>query len=150
MYNVSDLNTYKSKEIFKMKNSYPIILTPGANGYVVFIPDFNSGSQGNNITEAIEMARDAIGILGIDLEDDGIEIPMPSDLKSIRAKENEILTLVDVDFAEYRRQNDMRMVRRNVTLPSWLDAAAEKSGINVSAILQKALKEELHMTGPKS
>ena len=133
-----------------MKNSYPIILTLGANGYVVFIPDFNSGSQGGTITEAIEMARDAIGILGIDLEDDGIELPMPSDLKSIQVKENEILTLVDVDFAEYRRQNDMRMVRRNVTLPSWLDAAAEKSGINVSAILQKALKEELHMTGPKS
>ena len=60
--------------------------------------------------------------------------------------ENDIVSLVDVDFSEYRRQQDMRTVRRNVTLPSWLNFEAEKSGVNVSAILQRALKQELHIT----
>lgn len=130
-----------------MKNSYPVILTPCEGGYVVYIPDFNINTEGKTITDALEMAKDAIGIIGIELEDRKEVLPMPADIKSV-AKENEddIVSLVAVDFTEYRRKNDMRSVRRNVTLPSWLDFEAEKSGINVSAILQRALKQELHIT----
>ncbi len=92
------------------------------------------------------MARDAIGLIGIDMEDDKRTLPTPTALNAVvKEDENYIVTLVDVDFAEYRRKNDTRTVRRNVTLPSWLDFEAEKSGVNVSAILQRALKQELHL-----
>ena len=128
-----------------MKNAYPVVLTKGKNHIVVYIPDFNVNTQGKDYAEAIEMARDAIGIMGIDMEDDGETIPAPSDLSSVKTDASDIVTLVDVDFAEYRRQNDMRTVRRNVTLPSWLNFEAEKSGINVSAVLQRALKAELRI-----
>ena len=128
-----------------MKNSYPIILTPDAGGYVVEIPDFAIGTQGDSIPEAMEMARDAIGLMGIDMEDDGKSLPIPSTLESVSKGPGDIVTLVDVDFTEYRRQNDMRSVRRNVSLPCWLNAAAEKAGINVSAVLQAALKQQLHL-----
>lgn len=130
-----------------MKNSYPIVLTPDKVGFVVYIPDFNINTEGDTLTEAIEMARDAIGLMGIDMEDDRKALPTPSEMNSVtKETESDIVTLVDVDFAEYRRQNDMRTVRRNVTLPSWLDFEAEKSGVNVSAILQRALKQELNIT----
>lgn len=128
-----------------MKNSYPIILTPDAGVYVVEIPDFAIGTQGDSIPEAMEMARDAIGLMGIDMEDDGKSLPIPSTLESVSKGPGDIVTLVDVDFTEYRRQNDMRSVRRNVSLPCWLNAAAEKAGINVSAVLQAALKQQLHL-----
>ena len=128
-----------------MKNSYPIILTPDAGGYVVEIPDFAIGTQGDSIPEAMEMARDAIGLMGIDMEDDGKSLPIPSTLESVSKGPGDIVTLVDVDFTEYRRKNDMRSVRRNVSLPCWLNAAAEKAGINVSAVLQAALKQQLHL-----
>lgn len=129
-----------------MKNSYPVILTSCEGGYVVFIPDFNINTEGNTITDALEMSKDAIGIIGIELEDRSEALPVPTDIKLV-AKENadDIVSLVTVDFTEYRRQNDMRSVRRNVTLPSWLDYEAHKSGVNVSAILQRALKQELHL-----
>ena len=134
-----------SKEESFLKNSYPIILTPDAGGYVVEIPDFAIGTQGDSIPEAMEMARDAIGLMGIDMEDDGKSLPIPSTLESVSKGPGDIVTLVDVDFTEYRRQNDMRSVRRNVSLPCWLNAAAEKAGINVSAVLQAALKQQLHL-----
>ena len=114
---------------------------------MVYIPDFNINTEGDTLTEAIKMARDAIGIMGIDMEDDKKDLPAPTaitDVKTISA--DDIVSLVDVDFTEYRRQNEQRMVRRNVTLPSWLNFEAEKSGVNVSAILQRALKKELHIT----
>ena len=109
------------------------------------IPDFAIGTQGDSIPEAMEMARDAIGLMGIDMEDDGKSLPIPSTLESVSKGPGDIVTLVDVDFTEYRRQNDMRSVRRNVSLPCWLNAAAEKAGINVSAVLQAALKQQLHL-----
>ena len=129
-----------------MKNSYPIILTPDKTGYVVYIPDFNINTEGDTLTEAIEMARYAIGLMGIDMEDDKKELPAPTPINSVtKTAANDIISLVDVDFTEYRRQNDMRSVCRNVTLPSWLDFEATKSGINVSALLQRALKQELRL-----
>lgn len=129
-----------------MKNSYPVILTPCEGGYVVFIPDFNINTEGANLTDALEMAQDAIGIIGIEMEDRKDALPEPTDINAVQ-KENDsdIVSLVAVDFAEYRRQNDMRAVRRNVTLPSWLDFEAKKSGINVSAVLQRALRQELNL-----
>lgn len=130
-----------------MKNSYPIILTPDDPGYIVFIPDFNVNTEGESLTEAIEMARDAIGLMGIDYEDDGKELPAPSSVFSVeKNSENDIVTLVDVDFAEYRRKNDLKTVKKNCTLPSWLSFEAEKAGINFSSVLQSALKKELKIS----
>ena len=130
-----------------MKAAYPIIMRQGEKFVVVEIPDFDIGTQGVDYAEAMEMARDAIGLMGIDMEDEGEAIPTPSDFREIETKyQDGVVTLVDVDFAEYRRQNDMRTVRRNVSLPSWLNAAAEKANLNVSAVLQAALKKELKVT----
>lgn len=129
-----------------MKTAYPIILKEGSkNNYIVFIPDFNINTEGADIATAIEMARDAIGILGIDIEDDSENLPKPSKLEKIKAEYRGIVTLVDVDFEAYRKKNDLRAVRKNCTIPSWLNVEAEKAGLNFSAILQTGLKKELKL-----
>lgn len=129
-----------------MKAAYPIVMQEGAKYIVVFVPDFGINTQGTDYADAMEMARDAIGLMGIDMEDEGEALPEPSTLAGVTERAaGGIVTLVDVDFAEYRRRNDLRTVRRNVSLPSWLNAEAEKAGLNVSAVLQTALKQELHI-----
>lgn len=129
-----------------MKAAYPIIMSKGKEQIVVFVPDFNINTQGRDYAEAMEMARDAIGLMGIDMEDEGEAIPLPSALsQATREKETDVATLVDVDFTAYRRKNDLRTVRRNVSLPSWLNAEAERAGLNVSAVLQTALKQALRI-----
>ncbi len=130
-----------------MKQAYPIILTQGEKFIVVDIPDFGIGTQGTDIADALAMARDAIGLVGIDMEDDGESLPMPCDLATVAAAHQDaIVTLVDVDFAEYRRKSDLRSVKKNCTIPSWLNVEAEKAGVNFSAVLQAALKRELRIT----
>ena len=126
-----------------MKAAYPVILTPGEKFVVVYVPDFGINTQGTDYADAMEMARDAIGLVGIDMEDDGEEIPAASALQSVEVPEDGVVTLVDVDFTEYRRRHEQRTVRRNVSLPAWLDAAATDAGLNVSAVLQAALKAAL-------
>ena len=111
--------------------AYPVIFTKTGDKkdtYLVYIPDMSIYTEGSSLTDAIEMARDAIGLKGITIEDMGDEIPLPSDTETAieKAKEDAddefdystgIMTLVDVNFAEYRMKNDNKMVRRNVTLP---------------------------------
>ncbi len=129
-----------------MKQAYPVILSQGEKFIVVYIPDFEINTQGNDIADAIEMARDAIGVVGIDMEDDGEALPEPTVISQVKAESaTDIITLVDVDFGEYRRKNDMRAVKKNCTIPSWLNFEAEKAGINFSAILTAALKSELNI-----
>lgn len=83
------------------------------------------------------------------MQDSGEALPESSSIASIQAKapSDAIVSLVDVDFAEYRRKNDIRVVKKNCTIPSWLNFEAERAGVNFSAILQAALKKELHITG---
>jgi predicted RNase H-like HicB family nuclease len=131
-------------EVKTMKNSYPIVLMPDKVGYVVYIPDFDINTEGDSMTEAIEMARDAIGLIGIEMEDRKQELPNPTSANDVvKESESYIVTFVDVDFTEYRKKNDMRAVKKNCTIPSWLNFEAEKAGINFSAVLQAALKKEL-------
>ena len=73
---------------------------------MVFVPDFNIYTEGKDFADAIEMARDAISLAGICIEDEGLNLPTPSDIASIKKQEGEVVTLVDVDFDDYRKRND--------------------------------------------
>lgn len=130
-----------------MKTVFPVILTPAENGYVVSVPDLQINTEGEDIPDAIAMARDAIGLWGISEENEGRSIPAASG-KLPPHGENEIATLVDIDFEAYRRANDLRSVRKNVTIPSWLNSLAEGAGINFSQILQESLKSRLNVADP--
>ena len=127
-----------------MRKAYRIILVPEDQGYTVFIPDFENGTQGKDLADALYMARDAIGSLGITMQDMGREIPEPG-AAEYELQPGEIESFVDVDFAEYRRKKDNKKVRKNVMIPSWLNEVAESENINFSRILEEALKERLEV-----
>lgn len=136
-----------------MKNIYPVIFTRSKNGYLVEVPDLEILTKGTDLGNAIDMARDAINLTCVDLEDDGEPIPAPTPIEKIDVSKGTFadvgpgtVSLVDTDTAEYRRSIETKTVRRNVTLPSWIDYAAEKAKVNVSKILQEALIKELGLT----
>lgn len=91
-----------------MRAAYPIVISQDDGCFVVFVPDFNVNAQGTDLADAIFMARDAIGLVGIDMEDEKEPLPTPSPINAIK-KENpdDIVTLVDVDFTKYRKENHM-------------------------------------------
>lgn len=127
-----------------MKAAYPIILTPAGNGYTVYVPDLDINTEGESLEDAIEMAEDAIGLWGITAQDTGKEIPNASKVLP-QCSGGDLTTFVVVDFDAYRRANDMRTVRKNVTIPNYLNELAEKASLNFSQLLQAALKKELNI-----
>lgn len=133
-----------------MKNVYPVFFTKTDTVVLVEVPDLQILTEGDNLADAIEMARDAIELKCVSMEDDGIQVPQPSDVNMLNVKngtfsdEGEtIISFVDIDSAEYRKKIDTKTVRRNVALPSWLNYEAEHAGINVSRVLQEALMNVL-------
>lgn len=142
-----------------MKQVYPTFILntddSSPHPFLVYVPDMEIFTEGDSLADSIEMARDAIGLAGISMEDHKEEIPAPSDQAAAmeKVKQNAedidfskgILTYVDVDFTEYRKRVDTKTVRRNVALPGWLNYEAEHAGINVSRVLQEALMNVLNV-----
>ena len=136
-----------------MKYAYPVIFTrteDEKDTILIEVPDLEIMTEGFGVADAIEMARDAIGLSGITLEDMSEPIPLPRDINEIDLKKSEFasaeksyVSLVDVDFTKYRKKVDNKMVRKKVTIPNWLNKAAEKEKINVSKVLQEALMEKI-------
>ena len=93
----------------------------------------------------MKMARDAIGLMGIDMQDDGEALPKPTDDGRKAGKCRGSRDALDVDFDEYRRANDLRAVKKNCTIPSWLNVAAEKAGLIFSNLLAEAIREKLKL-----
>lgn len=137
----------KRKDLIKRREVYPVVLKHAKEGgYDVFIPDFNKNTQGDDLVDALDMARDAIEMVGVFYEDEGKIIPKPSDISKVDAGKG-IKTLVAVDFEEYRRKTETRVIKKTLSIPSWLNVEAENAGINFSSTLQKALKAELQIEG---
>lgn len=142
-----------------MKQVYPTFILNTNDGsehsFLVCVPDMEIFTEGDTFADAIDMARDAIGLVGISMEDNNEELPVPSDQNTAIEKVQQdiedidfskgVLTYVDVDFSEYRKKVDTKTVRRNVALPSWLNYEAEHAGINVSRVLQEALMNVLNV-----
>ena len=135
-----------------MKEVYPVYFCKTKDMILIEVPDFNILSEGATMSDAINMARDAIELQCVSLEDENKPIPKPTDISSLNISNctfacngTVCISLVDINSSEYRRKTDTKTVRRNVALPSWLNYEAEKSGINVSRILQEALIATLNL-----
>jgi len=89
-----------------MKLVYPVVFTMMDRGLLVYVPNLDINTFGNNLLDAIEMARDAISLWCVCQEDNGVPLPTPSEISEVERKEGEIVTLVDIDTAKYRRMLD--------------------------------------------
>lgn len=129
-----------------MKNVYPVFFTKTNDDILIEVPDFSILTEGKDMNDAMEMARDAIELKCVSMEDNKEIIPNPTNINELDpssgtfSEDGEtIVSFVDIDSSMYRKKIDTKTVRRNVALPSWLNYEAEQAGVNVSRILQEAL-----------
>lgn len=128
---------------------YPAVFTPeAAGGYSINFPDLPSCySQGDTIEDGYKMAADILCCTLCDLEILGTKAPSPSVPMDISYDlETEFVALIGADTTEYRRVTDNKAVKKTLSIPNWLNIAAERAGINFSQVLQDALKDRLGIT----
>ena len=127
------------------KYVYPAIFEKEDSGYSVIFPDLEIATSGEDLSEAINMARDALCLMLYDMEERNAEIPPASELTEVATSGKQFVSLVECDTVEYRRFFDSKAVKKTLSIPAWLNTLAERADINFSAVLQKALKAELNI-----
>ena len=129
-----------------MKYAYAAVFTPEENGYNVDFPDIpGCYTSGDDIIDAVAMAQDVLNLTLYDMEQDKRPIPATSKPQDIKIAEEQFINVITVDTETYRRFYENKSVKKTLTLPMWLNERAERANINFSGILQKALKEHLHI-----
>lgn len=123
--------------------TYPAIFTLENDEYwVEFIDLKGCFSDGKTLAEAMENAKEAMGLFLEALT----EYPKcTTDIKSIKLKENQIISFVSVDLEEHKRKYENKSVKKTLSIPAWLNTMAEKENVNFSQILQKALIDTLNI-----
>lgn len=109
----------------------------------VIFPDFDVATSGMNDVDALESAKELLGITIFGYEEDNEKLPMPTQLADLTVEKNERVVLIDVYMPSIRMANINKSVNRTVTLPAWLNAKAMEMNINFSQLLQDAIKQQL-------
>ena len=131
-----------------MKLIYPAIFTPlqEQDGFCVTFPDLpGCVTQGLSLSEAIENAQDAASGWVLDELEDGNAAPSPSDVKKIEVEPDQFANLIMLDMDSYAEKYGAKAIRKNCTIPAWLNTAAELRNINFSQVLQEALVAKLNL-----
>ena len=126
---------------------YPAIFhTAEEGGFWVSFPDFPEClTEGDDMTQAYEMAVDALGLAITSREQANEDIPLASNFETISVSSGEFLTVIEFDLLSYRKKNNSRSVKKTLTIPEWLNEAATAAGINFSQVLQEALMQKVGM-----
>ncbi len=121
--------------------TYPAIFTCENGQYwVEFIDLDGCYSDGKTLAEAMENAKEAMGLYLEDLE----EYPKcTDDIKNISLEENQIISFVSINLLEHKRKYENKSIKKTLSIPAWLNTVAEKENVNFSQLLQKALIETL-------
>ena len=120
-----------------MKTAYPAIIHHENDEYWVEFPDLEGCfSDGETLADAASNASEALGMYLCSLMERNLDIPRPSDIRSV-SSEDGIVTVVATEPLAYRKST--KSVKKTLTIPEWLNIEAEKRHINFSSVLQQAL-----------
>ncbi|MGN1224419.1 MAG: type II toxin-antitoxin system HicB family antitoxin [Ruminococcus sp.] len=133
-----------------MKLSYPVCIYPNDTepGYTAIVPDLaGCVTCGDTIQDVFEMAVDAASGWVLTELEDGNPVPKASNIQEVHANEypDGFVSMLILDMDTYAEKYGEKAVRKNCTIPAWLNTLAEKNRVNFSAVLQEALVQKLHI-----
>lgn len=125
-----------------MKLIYPAVFYPfeNGNGYTVEVPDLpGCVSEGDSLAEAIIMGTDAASGWVLDELEDGNDIPAASNMSDIKNGKDGIVNLLVLDMDAYAEKYGNKAVRKNITIPAFMNTFVEKRGLSLSHVTQNAI-----------
>jgi predicted RNase H-like HicB family nuclease len=123
-----------------MQLTYPAIFYEGEGGYAVEVPDLpGCTSGGSTLAEAILMGTDAAAGWVLTELEDGRNAPVASPIKKIKPAVGGFVSMLVLDMDAYAEKYGNKAVRKNLTIPAWLNTFAEAKHINFSQVLQDSL-----------
>lgn len=123
----------------------PVIVEELKDAYILTFPTFDyMVSDTGKDEDYIKAAQEIIALHVLDAEEEKRELPAFDDNK-IKLTKKQKLIYVNVWMPYHRTMVKTVYIRKNVTIPVWLDELAKASGINFSETLTEALKKKLSL-----
>lgn len=128
-----------------MRYTYPAVFTAEENGgYSVVFPDLEGCyTCGEDITDAMFMAEDALALVLYGYEHDNRTIPSPSNADDIQEEDGTFVNYISCDTLAYRKMYCNKAVKKTLSIPEWLNEEATALNINFSQVLQEALIQKV-------
>lgn len=129
-----------------MKNyyAYPAYFYFDEDGISIEFPDLPGCLPcAKTQEEAFHNAKEAMGLHLYGMEKDHEEIPAPTPVSKLRPEDGAIVAMVEAFMPAIRDRINNRVVKKTLTIPAWLNAAAMERDINFSQVLQDALKAQI-------
>lgn len=125
---------------------YPACFYPcedRVGAYTVVVPDLpGCVTEGDSLADAIAMGTDAAAGWVLDEMEDGKAIPKASNIKAIHPDSPDgFVNLLVLDMDLYAEKYGSKSIRKNITIPAWLNTFGEANHINFSKVLQDSLSE---------
>lgn len=109
-------------------------------GFWVTFPDLpECCTQGDDLSQAYEMAADALGLALTCREKEHLPLPCASDPTVITPEPDSFLVVIEFDLLAYKKRTNSRAVKKTLSIPEWLNEAAMSMDLNFSQVLQEAL-----------
>lgn len=127
--------------------------------FFVYFPDFEySATQGDDVTDAMRMASEWLGLTTSSIIEDGNSLPTPTPINQLSLVDNDpfkddpdftnsydldqsFISMVMVDVAHYL--GDMEPIKKTLTIPKWADVAGKKMRLNFSQTLTEAIAAKI-------
>jgi predicted RNase H-like HicB family nuclease len=123
-----------------MQLTYPAIFYEGEGGYAVEVPDLpGCTSGGATLAEAIIMGTDAASGWVLTELEDGKPAPKASPIGAVHPEAGGFVSMLVLDMDAYAEKYGDKTVRKNLTIPAWLNTFAEERHVNFSQVLQDSL-----------
>ncbi len=127
----------------KENYTYPVIIEELEDKIILTFPTFDDlVTETDDDKDFVKAAQEVIALQIMDAEDEGREIPVEYN-KKISVRKGQKLVYINVWMPYHRTITKTVYVRKNITIPAWLDLLAKESGINFSETLTEALKRKI-------
>lgn len=128
-----------------MKKVYPAIFEKDPVGYSIFFPDIEVAvTQCENVSEGLEIASDALGIMLGDLVEKNQLLPVPTPINALSLDlDKQFATLVSVELNDYLKGDQLD--KKTIKIPHWLNVRAMNAKINFSKTMAEALEKKLNL-----
>ncbi|MCL2301312.1 MAG: type II toxin-antitoxin system HicB family antitoxin [Firmicutes bacterium] len=120
-----------------MEYVYPAVFHPNANGsYTITFPDLPGCiSEGKSLPNALYMAQAALFDWAEFMEEEGETLPAAAQDRATALEQDEFMNYIRAET------KDNRAVRRNISIPRWMDEQVSRRGLSLSRVVQDALTE---------
>lgn len=127
-----------------MKLTYPacFYIDEKSGAYAVVVPDLpGCATGGDTLADAIRMGEDAASGWVLTELEESRPVPPASAMNAVHPEPGGFVSLLVLDMDAYAEKYGEKAIRKNLTIPAWLNTFAEANHINFSKVLQDSLTE---------